>query len=41
MRIDVAAYPARPNVCLRQYNPALEKYDVTEPERCFDVPELR
>ncbi len=41
MRVDVAAYPARPNVCVRQYNPSLDKYDVTEPERCFDLPAVR
>ncbi len=41
MRVDVAAYPARPNVCIRQYNPSLDKYDVTEPERCFDLPAVR
>ena len=41
LRIDVAAYPARPNVCVRQYNPSLSKYDISEPERCFDVPTLK
>jgi hypothetical protein len=40
VRVDVKAWPARPNVCVRQYNPTLAKYDVTEPERCFDVPYL-
>lgn len=41
MRIDVNAQPARPNVCLRQYNPSLDKHDVTEPERCFELPALK
>jgi hypothetical protein len=41
MRIDVNAYPARPNVCVRQFNPSLGTRDVTEPERCFDVPTLK
>jgi len=41
VRIDVTAWPKRPNVCVRQYNPTLAKYDVTEPERCFDVPYLK
>jgi hypothetical protein len=41
MRIDTSAGLGRNNVCLRQFNPFLAKYDVSEPERCFDVPSLR
>ena len=41
MRIDTSAGLGQSNVCIRQFNPSLAKYDVTEPERCFDVPSLR
>jgi len=41
MRVDTAAERQRPNVCVRQFNPSLGKFDVTEPERCFEAPALR
>ena len=40
LRVDARASPAGPSVCVRQFNPTLEKYDVTEPERCFQSPAL-
>jgi len=41
LRIDAAAPRERPNVCVRQFNPSLGKFDVSEPERCFEVDALR
>ena len=40
IRVDVGAGPSQPNVCVRQVNPSLGTRDVTEPQRCFAIPEL-